>query len=227
MTEEILEENTPVDEAAPMEEPTPMEEPEKTAREISEDVISTVKSICPQLEESVILDIDENDNIIFKIIDYKKFDISQDSLFYKENHPEDENSDKVNKLLEDIYEGVAVMCNTKQEGFSIYNFNNRYFVTTKDDFEQLRYNSLTDEEKAAEDKENKRKSLRDEISESKTYLSETDYIVTKINEVMAIGTEEDALAVKAEYSEQLTKRKEARAKINKLEKELSDLETSD
>lgn len=173
MTEEILEENTPVDETAPMEEPAPAE-PEKTAREISEEVISTVKSICPNLEESVILDIDENDNIIFKIIDYKKFDISQDYLFYKENHPEDKNGDKVNKLLEDIYEGVAVMCNTKQEGFTIYNFNNRYFVTTKDDFEQLRYNSLTDEEKATEDKENLQKAIDEKRAERDNILQSTD-----------------------------------------------------
>ena len=59
-----------------------------------------------------------------------------------------------------------------------------------------------------------------EVSELKNYLSETDYIITKLNEAKI---EDDALfeELKVKYADVITKRKEARERINTLEQELS------
>ena len=56
-----------------------------------------------------------------------------------------------------------------------------------------------------------------EITELKNYLSETDYIITKLNEAKI---EDDALfeELKIKYADELQKRKEARERINELEK---------
>ena len=53
------------------------------------------------------------------------------------------------------------------------------------------------------------------------YLVETDYVVTKINE--AIALDEDVDALKAKYSETLANRKLARARINEIESEIEAL----
>ena len=50
------------------------------------------------------------------------------------------------------------------------------------------------------------------------YLAETDYVVTKINE--AIALDEDVDTLKAKYSETLAERKSARARINEIESEI-------
>ena len=59
-----------------------------------------------------------------------------------------------------------------------------------------------------------------EITDLKNYLSETDYIITKLNEAKI---EDDALfeELKVKYSDIIAKRKEARERINTLEQELS------
>ena len=59
-----------------------------------------------------------------------------------------------------------------------------------------------------------------EVSELKNYLSETDYIITKLNEAKI---EDDALfeELKTKYADVITKRKEARERINALEQGLS------
>ena len=59
-----------------------------------------------------------------------------------------------------------------------------------------------------------------EVSELKNYLSETDYIITKLNEAKI---EDDALfeELKIKYADVITKRKEARERIKELEQELS------
>ena len=59
-----------------------------------------------------------------------------------------------------------------------------------------------------------------EVSELKNYLSETDYIITKLNEAKI---EDDALfeELKTKYSDVIAKRKEARGRIKTLEQELS------
>ena len=55
-----------------------------------------------------------------------------------------------------------------------------------------------------------------EINEYQQYLNDTDYVITKLNEAKI---EDEVLfnSLKEEYAEVLTKRKEARAKINELE----------
>lgn len=56
-----------------------------------------------------------------------------------------------------------------------------------------------------------------EIKKLKRYLTDTDYIITKLNEAK-IEDEELFNSLKIEYNEVLTKRKEARNRINELEK---------
>ena len=56
-----------------------------------------------------------------------------------------------------------------------------------------------------------------ELSELKQYLSSTDYVIIKLNEAK-IEDEELFNSLKIEYNEVLTKRKEARKRINELEK---------
>ena len=78
---------------------------------------------------------------------------------------------------------------------------------------------VADEEVQAS--EEYQKSIKEtEVSELKNYLSETDYIITKLNEAKI---EDDALfeELKIKYSDVITKRKEARERINTLEQELS------
>ena len=55
-----------------------------------------------------------------------------------------------------------------------------------------------------------------EINEYRQYLNDTDYVITKLNEAK-IEDEELFNSLKEKYAEILTKRKEARAKINELE----------
>ena len=55
-----------------------------------------------------------------------------------------------------------------------------------------------------------------EIKKLKRYLNDTDYVITKLNEAK-IEDEELFNSLKTEYSDILTKRKEARVRINELE----------
>ncbi len=54
-----------------------------------------------------------------------------------------------------------------------------------------------------------------EIKKLKRYLNDTDYVITKLNEAK-IEDDEEFNNLKIEYAEVLTKRKEARVRINKL-----------
>ena len=58
-----------------------------------------------------------------------------------------------------------------------------------------------------------------EITDLKNYLSETDYIITKLNEAKI---EDDALfeELKIKYADELQKRKETRERIKELEKQI-------
>ena len=89
-----------------------------------------------------------------------------------------------------------------------------YIQITEEEFMELtkpKIPELTAEEKAAQEKAKK-------IAEYKKYLEDTDYIVLKMGELLAEGNTEEVTAIKTEYAEQLAKRKEARDKINELEK---------
>lgn len=73
-----------------------------------------------------------------------------------------------------------------------------------------------------EKRELKRINLNNLLCDYEQYLSDTDYIITKLNEAKL---EDDAEfeAMKAQCSEQLSKRKEARSKINELQQEIASL----
>ena len=102
---------------------------------------------------------------------------------------------------------------------NLFNFKSErledgYTQITEEEFEELtkpKEYVPTAEEKAAQEKAKK-------IAEHKKYLQDTDYIVLKIGECLADGNTEEVTAIKTEYAEQLAKRKEARNKINELEK---------
>lgn len=88
-----------------------------------------------------------------------------------------------------------------------------YIQITKEEFKELtkpKEYVPTAEQKAAQEKAKK-------IAEYKKYLEDTDYVVLKMSECLADGNTEAVAAIKTEYAEQLTKRKEARNKINELE----------
>lgn len=87
-----------------------------------------------------------------------------------------------------------------------------YIQITEEEFNELtKPKEPTAEQKAAQEKAKK-------IAEYKKYLQDTDYIVLKMGECLADGNTEEVTAIKTEYAEQLAKRKEARDKINELEK---------
>ena len=90
---------------------------------------------------------------------------------------------------------------------------------------------INDEIVEVEDKElqasEEYKSLQKEIeiTNLKNYLSETDYIITKLNEAK-IEDENEFRILKIKYSDIIAKRKEARERIKALEQELSQQEQS-
>ena len=87
-----------------------------------------------------------------------------------------------------------------------------YIQITEEEFKELtKPKEPTAEQKAAQEKVRK-------IAEYKKYLQDTDYIVLKMGECLADGNTEAVTAIKTEYAEQLAKRKEARNKINEIEK---------
>ena len=75
---------------------------------------------------------------------------------------------------------------------------------------------LIDDEKVINTEEYKAEVKTNEIATLKQYLSDTDYVVAKLNE-LRLDDEEEYEAEKAKYSDVLKKRKEARAMINELE----------
>ena len=60
-----------------------------------------------------------------------------------------------------------------------------------------------------------RREAEAEISRLKAYLSDTDYVVTKMSEALALG--EDTTSLVNEYREVISERAEARRRINELE----------
>lgn len=70
-------------------------------------------------------------------------------------------------------------------------------------------------EKIHEDEKNK-VDKANQIASCKNYLSSTDYVITKLNE-LKLEDEAEFEKAKIEYKDILVKRKEAREKINQLE----------
>ena len=67
-----------------------------------------------------------------------------------------------------------------------------------------------------ETEENKQLKIYNEIAKYKDYLSSTDYVISKLNE-LKLEDDGEFEKAKEEYKEVLAKRKEARNKINELE----------
>lgn len=75
---------------------------------------------------------------------------------------------------------------------------------------------LIDDEQVINTEEYKAEVKANEIATLKQYLSDTDYVISKITE-LKLEDEAEYEAEKAKYSDILKKRKEARARINELE----------
>ena len=75
---------------------------------------------------------------------------------------------------------------------------------------------LIDDEQVINTEEYKAEVKANEIATLKQYLSDTDYVVAKLNE-LKLEDEAEYEAERAKYSDVLKKRKEARARINELE----------
>lgn len=67
-----------------------------------------------------------------------------------------------------------------------------------------------------ETEESKQLKISNEIAKYKDYLSSTDYVIAKLNE-LKLEDDEEFEKAKIEYKDVLAKRKEARNKINELE----------
>lgn len=66
-----------------------------------------------------------------------------------------------------------------------------------------------------ETEDSKRMKLHNELNAYQAYLSDTDYVITKLNE-LKLEDEDEYETEKANYADVLAKRKEARKKINEL-----------
>ena len=66
-----------------------------------------------------------------------------------------------------------------------------------------------------ETEESKQLKINNEIAKYKDYLSSTDYVIAKLNE-LKLEDDGEFEKAKEEYKEVLSKRKEARERINKL-----------
>lgn len=69
-------------------------------------------------------------------------------------------------------------------------------------------------------KELKRMNLGNLLCDYEQYLADTDYIITKLNEAK-LEDDIEFETLKAQYSEQLAKRKEVRSKIRELQQEIT------
>lgn len=81
---------------------------------------------------------------------------------------------------------------------------------------------IIDDEEIINSAEYKKYSLNAQLMQYKAYLSDTDYVISKLNE-LKLEDEEEYETEKANYADVLAKRKEARKKINELEEELKKL----
>lgn len=76
--------------------------------------------------------------------------------------------------------------------------------------------ALIDDEQVINTEKYKAEAKASEIASLKQYLSDTDYVISKLNE-LKLEDEAEYEAERAKYSDVLKKRKEARARINELE----------
>lgn len=168
-------------------------------------------------------DFDEQGMVSQLKFDWETFDISHDDYFFATNNPQHPQAKIIDKMLERIYMAVSQKCNESKE-YTIDCWKGRYTVRKIDEIEAIHYADMTDEEKAQHDKSKKLEQLYNELGTAQNLLSSSDYITTKLNECLATGTEEELAEMKEKYADTLEKRKQARVDINRLEKEIEELE---
>lgn len=94
---------------------------------------------------------EENGEIKWELkIDPKDFDVSFNDYFFKKNHPEDEHANWIDWFYERVFLEVSDWCN-KNEGYIIDCWQDRYTVRKISELEQIRYDSLSEDEKKAYD----------------------------------------------------------------------------
>lgn len=128
----------------------------------------------------------------------------------------------------------------KSTGYVCYRYPNDYQPESENDFLELSQEEadptyqcpygkiwvvkdgvvvLVDDEKLQATHEYKTNILKDEQLSLQKYLSNTDYVISKLNE-LKLDDEEEYETEKANYAEVLIKRKEARKRINEIKAEL-------
>lgn len=81
---------------------------------------------------------------------------------------------------------------------------------------------VIDDEEIINSTEYKKYLLNAQLMQYKSYLSDTDYVISKLNE-LKLEDEDEYETEKANYADVLVKRKEARKKINEITKEIEKL----
>lgn len=81
---------------------------------------------------------------------------------------------------------------------------------------------VIDDEEIINSTEYKKYLLNAQLMQYKSYLSDTDYVISKLNE-LKLEDEDEYETEKANYADVLAKRKEARKKINEITKEIEKL----
>lgn len=82
--------------------------------------------------------------------------------------------------------------------------------------------TIIEDEEITNSSEYKKYRLNAQLITYKAYLSDTDYVISKLNE-LKLEDEDEYETEKANYADVLAKRKEARKKINELTKEIESL----
>ena len=73
--------------------------------------------------------------------------------------------------------------------------------------------ALADDEDRINDEYNQAMLKRNEIASLQGYLDETDYVITKLQEISLTGTSDEFDEAKAKYADVIAKRKETRQKL--------------
>lgn len=144
---------------------------------------------------------------IFDINDWKNFDVSFEAYFNgDENYTVEE--------YEELYKQVAQKCNESGGEYTIDCYHDRYTVRKTSDIEAIRCNDMSEEDKAAYDKNKSLNNLYNEKRVAEARLKELDYIGVKI----ATGR-----ATADEYAAEIAEMKKLADDINRIDAELAEL----
>ncbi len=143
----------------------------------------------------------------FDINDWKNFDVSFEAYFNgDENYTVEE--------YEELYKQVAQKCNESGGEYTIDCWKDRYTVRKIADIDAAHYNDMSEEDKAAYDKNKSLNNLYNEKRVAEARLKELDYIGVKI----ATGR-----ATADEYAAEIAEMKKLADDINRIDAELAEL----